>query len=148
MGFRSDLSLTFSAFSLQRESYTSVDPEDPAQLIVIEGSEIDGWELQLSGRITDNWSIIAGYADLDGKVDRADRRGSDGNVTCQTPDRMFSLWNNFQVTERLAWHWPQLPGFLLVREDNAVEVPDFTRVDAAAFYQLTERVRRNSTLEM
>ena len=146
--FRSDLSLTFSAFSLQRESYTSVDPEDPAQLIVIEGSEIDGWELQLSGRITDNWSIIAGYADLDGKVDRADRRGSDGNVTRQTPDRMFSLWNNFQVTERLSFGLGlSYQDSFFVREDNAVEVPDFTRVDAAAFYQLTERVRLQLNIE-
>jgi catecholate siderophore receptor len=146
--FRSDLSLTFSAFNLQRESYTSVDPADPAQLIVIEGSEIDGWELQLSGRITDNWSIIAGYADLDGKVDRADGGGSDGNATRQTPDSMFSLWNNFQVTEKLSLGiGVSYQDSFFVREDNTVEVPDFTRVDAAAFYQLNDRVRLQLNIE-
>ena len=61
---------------------------------------------------------------------------------------MFSLWNNFQVTERLSLGIGlSYQDSFFVREDNAVEVPDFTRVDAAAFYQLTERVRLQLNIE-
>lgn len=145
---RSDLSLTFAAFNLERESYTSVDPEDAAQVIVIEGSETDGWELQLAGRLTDYWQITAGYADLDGEVERADGTGTDGNATRQTPDSMFSLWNNFTVTNRLSLGLGvTYQDSFFVREDNAVEVPDFTRVDAAAYYQVNDRMRLQLNIE-
>lgn len=145
---RPDLSLTFAAFNLERESYTSVDPEDPAQVIIIEGSEVKGWELQLVGNLSNFWQVTAGYADLDGEVDRADGSGNDGNATRQTPESMFSIWNNFQITDRLTLGLgATYQDSFFVREDNSVEVPDFTRVDAAAYYQVNDRVRLQLNIE-
>ena len=146
--FHSDLSLTFAAFNLERESYTSVDPEDPAQVIIIEGSEVDGWELQLAGRVNDFWEITAGYADLNGEVERADGSGNDGNDTRQTPNSMFSIWNNFSITDKFSVGiGATYQDSFYVREDNNVEVPDFTRVDAAAYYQMTDRMRLQLNVE-
>ena len=72
MGFkwdlRPDLSLTTAIFDLERESYTSTDPDDPEQLIIIEGSDTKGFEIQLAGALTDRWSVVAGYSYLDSKV--------------------------------------------------------------------------------
>ena len=62
------LSFTTSVFNLDRESYTSIDPEDASQVIVIEGSTTSGYELQLVGDLNDFWSISTGYSSLDGKV--------------------------------------------------------------------------------
>ena len=145
---RSDLSLTFAAFNLDRESYTSVDPEDPAQVIIIEGSEVNGWELQFVGRLTDRWQVTAGYADLDGEVERTDGSGNDGNSTRQTPDNMFSIWNSFQITDKLGLGLgATYQDSFFVREDNSVEVPDFTRVDAAVYYQLNDRMGLQLNIE-
>ena len=145
---RSDLSLTFAVFNLERESYTSVDPQDAAKLIVIEGSEIDGWELQLAGRLTDYWAITAGYSDLDGKVDRVDNGGNSGNRTRQTPESMFSVWNNFRINDKLSLGiGATYQDSFFVSEDNAVEVPAYTRVDAAAYYQLNDRMRLQLNIE-
>ncbi len=145
---RSGLSLTFAYFNLDRESYTSVDPEDPAEVIIIEGSEINGWETQLTGRLTDRWHITAGYASLDGEVERADGSGNDGNVTRQTPDNMFSLWNNFRLTDKLTIGLgATYQDSFFVREDNAVEVPDFTRVDAASYYDFNDRMSIQLNIE-
>ena len=145
---RSDLSLTFAAFNLDRESYTSVDPEDPAQVIIIEGSEVNGWEVQFVGRLTDRWQVTAGYADLDGEVERTDGSGNDGNSTRQTPDNMFSIWNSFQITDKLSLGLgATYQDSFFVREDNSVEVPDFTRVDAAVYYQLNDRMGLQLNIE-
>ena len=49
---RPGLALTTAIFELERESYTSIDPEDQTQVIVIEGSTTQGFEAQLSGDLT------------------------------------------------------------------------------------------------
>ncbi len=145
---RPNLSLTMAAFNLERESYTSVDPEDASQLIVIEGSEIEGFEVQLVGRLTDYWNITAGYSHLDGEVARADGSGNNGNATRQTPENMFSIWNHFYITDKLSIGvGATYQDSFYISEDNAVEVPDYTRIDAAAFYQLNDRVRLQLNIE-
>ena len=146
--FSSNLSLAAAAFELNRESYTSVDPEDPEQLIVIEGSETKGFELELVGDLTESWSISAGLALLDGEVVRVDGSGPNGNVTRQTPDNMLSLWNHFRVNESLAVSLgATYQDSFFVREDNSVEVPSFTRVDAAAFYRVTDTFQLQLNIE-
>ena len=145
---RSDLSLTAALFNLERESYTSIDPEDQSQLIVIEGSETSGFEVQLIGKVTENWSLTTSYAMLDGEVEVADGSGNDGNATRQTPDNMFSFWSNYQLTDRfdIALGATYQDSFF-VREDNSVEVPSYTRVDAAAFYAISDSLRVQLNIE-
>ncbi|MDJ0917435.1 MAG: TonB-dependent siderophore receptor [Woeseiaceae bacterium] len=145
---REDLSVTAALFELERESYTSVDPEDPAQLIVVEGSETSGFELELAGRLTDFWTITAGYANLDGVVLRVDGTGNSGNVTRQTPDNMFSIWNTFTVNDSLSFAFgANYQDSFFIREDNSVEVPGYTRVDAAAYYDVSDRLRLQLNVE-
>lgn len=142
------LSFTAAVFELDRESFTSVDPEDAAQVILVEGSQTTGFELQLTGSLTDRWSIVAGYSNLDGEVERADRSGNDGNATRQTPDHMFSIWNSVQVTDRFSVGFgATYQDSYFVREDNAVEVPDYTRVDLAAYYDVSEHLRLQLNVE-
>lgn len=145
---RSDLSVTAAVFSLERESYTAVDPEDPDQLTVIEGSGIEGVELQLAGRLTERWSITTGYSWLDGVVDRVDGSGNSGNRTRQTPEHMFSIWNMFAVNDRLSFGLgATYQDRFFTTEDNTVEVPSYTRFDAAAFYRLNGRSRLQLNVE-
>ena len=145
---RPDLSLTASVFELERESYTSVDPEDPGQVILVEGSETTGFEVQLTGNLTERWSIATGYAKLDGEVERADGSGNDGNATRQTPDNMFSLWTTYDVTDKLSLALgATYQDSFFVREDNSVEVPDYTRIDAAAYYQVSDALRLQLNVE-
>ncbi|MFL2503762.1 MAG: TonB-dependent receptor [Candidatus Azotimanducaceae bacterium] len=144
----SNLNLTFAAFDLDRETYTSIDPEDPEQLIIIEGSEIRGWELQFGGALTERYRFTAGYASLDGEVKRANGGGNDGNATRQTPENMFSIWNSFQVNNKLSLSLGVIfQDSFFVREDNSVKVPDFTRVDAAVYYEFNDRMKLQLNIE-
>ncbi|MEL6368569.1 MAG: TonB-dependent receptor, partial [Pseudomonadota bacterium] len=152
LGFKWDaadgLSLTAAVFELERESFTSIDPEDPEQVILIEGSRTRGVELQAIGNVTDFWSVTAGYSYLDGEVERADGSGTDGNVTRQTPENMFSVWNNIRVSEKLSLAFgATYQDSFFVREDNATEVPSFVRVDAGAFYTVNDSLRIQLNVE-
>ncbi|MEO1243605.1 MAG: TonB-dependent siderophore receptor [Pseudomonadota bacterium] len=143
-----DLSLTAAVFELDQESFTSVDPEDVGQVIVIEGAETRGFELQLTGNLTDRWFITTGYSYLDGEVVQVDGGGDSGNRTRQTPEHMFSIWNNFQVSEKLGLGvGATYQDSFFVREDNSVEVPSFVRVDAALFYNVNDSLRVQVNLE-
>jgi len=145
---RDDLALTAAVFELERESFTTVDPDDQDRLTVVEGSRTRGLELQLAGNLTERWSMSAGYSYLDGEVQRADGSGNDGNVTRQTPENMFSLWSNYDVSERFGLGLGvTYQDSFYVLEDNSVEVPGFTRVDAAAFYRANDRLRLQLNLE-
>lgn len=145
---RDDLAFTSSVFELERESFTAVDPQDQEQLILVEGSRTRGVEFQLTGAITDRWALTTGYSWLDGEVDRADGSGADGNATRQTPEHMFSIWNTVQVTGRLRLGLgATYQDSFFVQEDNSVEVPSYTRVDAAAYYRVSPTVRVQLNVE-
>ena len=143
-----DLSFTAALFDLDRESFTSVDPDDPGQLIVIEGSETKGFELQITGDLTDRWFISSGYSYLDGEVEVAGGGGLDDAKTRQTPEHIFSIWNNYQVTDKfgVGLGATYQDGFF-VQEDNSVEVPSFFRIDAAFYYDVSDRIRMQVNLE-
>jgi catecholate siderophore receptor len=149
VGFKWDinpgLSLTSAIFQIERGLFTTVDPNNMAQITTIPGSVTEGFELQLAGALTDQWTVNAGYSYLDSTVDGGT---FDGNRTTQTPEHMFSVWNEYQATDQLALALGlTYQGDYFVREDNAVLVPDFTRVDAAVYYDLSDQTRLQLNLE-
>lgn len=142
------LSLTTSIFELERESFTSEDPENVGQVIVIDGSTTTGFEVQLVGDVTDTWSLSTGYSYLDSEVEVVDGSGNDGNQTRQTPENIFSIWNNFTVNDKLNLAiGANYQDSFFVREDNSVEVPSYVRFDAAAYYVLNEGMRLQLNIE-
>ncbi|MEQ8404242.1 MAG: TonB-dependent siderophore receptor [Oceanicaulis sp.] len=139
------LSLTTALFRVERGLFTSVDPNNVSQIITIPGSVTDGFEAQLSGRLTQQWTVNAGYSYLDSTVDGGQ---FDGNRTLQTPEHMVSLWNEYQATAALALALGvTYQDDFFVREDNAVRVPGYTRVDAAAYYDVSDRTRLQLNIE-
>lgn len=141
----SALALTAALFRLERESVTTVDPLNPDNTLILDGTIVKGFELQLAGDITEQWSVHGGVSYLDGEVDGG---GNDGARTAQTPEFMFSLWNRYQATEKLGFglgitHQSEM----FVLEDNAVELPSFTRVDAAIFYDVNDSLSLQANVE-
>jgi len=139
------LSLTTALFRLERESVTTADPLNPGNTLILDGTITKGFELQLSGDVTDRWTVNGGVSVLDGEVDGG---GADGNVTAQTPDFMFSLWNHYDLTDRFGVGLGVThQSSMFVGVDNSVELPGYTRVDAAIFYDVSDAVRVQVNLE-
>ncbi|MDF1769059.1 TonB-dependent siderophore receptor [Maricaulis sp.] len=140
-----DLSFTAALFRLERGQFTTIDPDDPSIVTTVAGSTTEGFELQLVGELADGWTVNAGYSYLDGVVEGG---GFDGNATRQTPEHMVSLWNRYQINGELAIAvGATYQDAYFVREDNGVELPGFTRFDAAVFYDLSQETRIQLNVE-
>ncbi|MGJ8560590.1 MAG: TonB-dependent receptor [Litorimonas sp.] len=152
---RPDLSLTAAVFSLNREGFTSINPNDQQELITIDGSKVQGIELQMIGNLTDRWSINAGYSYMDGEVEDLSATGTvigtgglNGNDPRQTPEHTLSVWNNYQLSDAFGLGLgATYQDSYFVREDNSVEVPDYVRFDAAAFYDVSDTLRLQFNVE-
>ena len=132
--FASGLSFTAAMFEIEQRSPQVAD-NDPSTLDVIE-SDIEGFELQLQGRVNDTWSVSAGYSSLDGE--QVNRQGPTGLTPRELPDSMFSIWNQFYVYDRLSiglglTH--QSESF--IDNGNTAVLPSYTRIDAAVSYDLS-----------
>ncbi len=141
-GIRYDLpsGLSFAA------SYFEVNSNTPAYNVAKatyskSEQEITGFELQLVGSITDKWFISAGYTDTDAKK-------TDGTPLREVPESVFSIWNNYLVTDKLAINLGVInQGESHIKDGSAQKLPSFTRVDAGANYALTENTTLGLNIE-
>lgn len=138
------LSLTAAVFEIEQSSPQPAD-NDPSTLDVID-SEITGFEAQLRGQLTEDWFISAGYSWLDGE--QVSRTGPTGLRPRELPENMASLWNTYKVTDRfglgLGVTW-QDDSF--IDNGNTAVLPSYARVDAAAFYDVSDTLRVQLNVE-
>jgi catecholate siderophore receptor len=60
----------------------------------------------------------------------------------------LSVWNNYQVNDTFGLGLgATYQDSYFVREDNSVEVPDYVRFDAAAFYDVSDTMRLQLNIE-
>ena len=99
-----------------------------------------GAELEISGYLTDRWQIFGGYGYTDAEIlEAGDNIALVGNTPDSVPLNTFALWNKYQLTKK----WGVGLGIIYQDEwfaaaDNLVVVPDFTRFDAAIYYDVNE----------
>ncbi len=90
-----------------------------------------------------------GYSHLDGRELGRFVNGQSANRTlAQLPEDMISLWSRFTVNERFGFgvgviHQAEQFASL----SNAVTLPDFTRVDLAAFYEVNGKLSLQLNIE-
>jgi catecholate siderophore receptor len=145
---RRSLALTTAVYRLERSNTRSTDPNDPTRIVQTGGQRTNGYEVGMNGSITRSWRFAGGYAYQDAFITSATTAARPGAQVAQVPHHNFSFWNNYQVLSRLA------AGFGVIHRsdmfaavDNTVTLPGYTRVDAAVFYALTERLRLQANAE-
>lgn len=138
------LSLTAAVFQIE-QSQPQVDDNDASQFVIVD-SQIEGFELQVLGEVVPGWNVSAGYSYLDGE--QVNQNGDTGLRPRELPKHMFSVWNDVEVTDRFGiglglTH--QSSSF--VNNGNTAELPSYTRVDAAAYYDVNEDWRIQLNVE-
>ena len=137
--FIDGLSFTAAYFEIESTS-PQVSDDNPDTLDIIE-SEVTGFEAQIQGNITEDWYITAGYAQLSGEQ-------ANGNRLRELPENTINVWSNYQVTPKfglgagVTWQDESFAG-----NDNTVVLPSFTRVDAAAYYDMSDDLRLQVNVE-
>ena len=142
------LQFTAAIYQLDRQNTRAADPARPSFFIATGASRARGFEARLSGYVTDSWQVQGGFAHTDAKFVSTTSTALAGNRLQLVPQNTFSLWNRYNFTQQIgagfgAIH--QSSAFAAV--ENAVRLPGFTRVDAAVFVQITERIKAQLNVE-
>jgi len=133
-----DQSVTLAIFKIDQD----LVEDDGAGGSLVKDAEIEGFEAQYLGRISDQWTVSAGYTYLTGE-DKSNKRPG------ELPKDSFSIWNSYQLTEKLGLGLGAIYQAESTPKGGASKgtVPGFTRVDAAAYYQLNENLRLQLNVE-
>ncbi|MDR2871665.1 MAG: TonB-dependent siderophore receptor [Xanthomonadaceae bacterium] len=98
---------------------------------------VDGIEVSISGYVTGNWNVFAGYTYLDSEIlkSTAALASTVGNRFPNTPKNSASLWTTYAVTPAFtvgagAFYMDKVFGNIA----NTQWVPSYTRFDAMASY--------------
>ena len=164
------VSLTAAVFEIEQSSpqeapsivdlVTGIVIDNNAGQLVVVDSEVRGFEAQLQGQVNDWWYISAGYSFLEGDQIATDNVLNDaGEVLLaqgdanglrlrELPEHTFNLWSNFQVSPRFGF------GLGLTVQDesfadngNNTTLPSYARLDAAAYYELSPKIRLQLNVE-
>ncbi len=142
------LSLTAAVYQLDRTNTTAPDPADPSRTVQTGSQRTRGFELGASGNVTGAWQVAGGYANQDAYITSRTSAAAAGARVPLVPRNTLSLWNKYQLAPR----WGLGLGVIyqdrmFAAIDDAVTLPGFTRVDAAAYVTLNRNLRAQVNLE-
>ncbi|MCO5132708.1 MAG: TonB-dependent siderophore receptor [Xanthobacteraceae bacterium] len=140
------LSLNAAVFRIRKENDlenrgTSAAPD----YVAIGTTQVQGFEIGATGRITPQWSIFGGYAYLESKVIDSLNVGNIGHELAMTPKNSFSLFTTYDLDSR----WTIGGGAYYVDSrwssvSNDARIPAYWRFDAMASY----KVDKNLTVQL
>jgi len=143
-----ELFLTAALFQLDRSNTQAPDPLVPGNIVLTGETRTKGIELSLVGNITEGWQANIGYTYLDGEIREDTSSAAAGTRLEQLPEHQLSIWNRFQLTEQFGM------GVGAIYQDeqfasvsNTVTLPDYWRFDAAAYWDVNERLALQVNIE-
>ena len=125
-----DLSLRASYFDSEQTIATRDESGEGAEIV---GLQVDGIELEIKGQVSEQLYVSFGYSDMDGET-------SSGGEPREIPENTMSLWTTYQVNDKFGY------GLGVTRQGESnlsnnipgLILPDYTRIDFAAFYDVSE----------
>ena len=125
--------LSFTASYFDSEQTVATRDSDTGENSEIVGLQVDGIELELKGQVTEKLSLAIGYSDLDGETAK-------GGEPREIPEYTASLWVTYEVNDRFGIGFGvTAQGESNIKNDKpGLILPDYTRVDFAAYYDLAD----------
>ena len=160
---RPGLSASAALYRLDRSNVIVLDPTDPTntRTVLSDGQRSQGVELELAGRVTDRWSVMAGYAYQDAELTKAISTTTPaGTRLAQVPRHSATLWNRFDVSRRWGFGLgasyrgevyaalPNVPtaGVVGLPASRTV-LDDYLRVDGAVYLRAGPNLRLQLNVE-
>lgn len=113
------------------------DPQHPGFNAQIGAVAIRGFEIELTGRVTENLKLVGGYSYTEARYD--DGAAADGNQIESVPKHLASLWGVWEFDQPALRGWSAGAGVRYIGTSwdstNTLEVPDVALVDAMIAYE-------------
>ena len=139
---------TAALYRLDRANTQARDPANPALIVLTGAQRSKGLELGLERSITHRWQISAGYAWQEAEIRETTTAAPAGRKVPLVPKHSASLWTRYDVTPAFGL------GLGLVARSksyasisNAVKLPGYARLDAAAYYRLRPGITAQLNVE-
>ena len=144
VGIKFDLNKSLSLTSAYFESESEIADYDgnSSEYIAERGLSVEGFELELKGRVNDNLNVAFSYSNIDGET-------ADGGLPREIPESTYSIWTSYDVNPKFGWALGVVhQGESAVKDNNpTLLLPDYTRVDAAVYYELSNDIKLQLNLE-
>ncbi len=133
--------LSFTAAYFQNEQTRAERDNVTGETFEVRGLEVDGFEFQVQGQVTDRLFVSGGYSYLDGET-------ATGLEPRELPEHMVSFWGGYQFTERFGLGLGVVyQDESLITDGSTATLPSYTRVDATGYYDVSDKVRIQVNIE-
>jgi catecholate siderophore receptor len=140
------LTLSGAVFRIEKTNLRiPIDPVLNTALVLDGLARVDGVELGAAGKLTDQWSLFAGYSYLNSKIVNTSDLSQLGRQLPNTPPHNFTLWSTYDLTPQ----WTVGGGvayqaLAYANAQNTVYVPNYWKLDLMTSYKVT----RDSLLQL
>ena len=134
--------ISLNAAYFDSEQVRAERDNDTGETSEVRGLTVDGFEIELKGRVVDNLNLAIAYSDLSGET-------SSGGIPREIPEHTISAFVAWEVNEKLS------VGLGLTQQgeskikDNTpgLVLPEYTRVDLSAYYQVAPNLSVQMNVE-
>ena len=134
--------ISLNAAYFDSEQVRAERDNDTGETSEVRGLTVDGFEIELKGRVVDNLNLAIAYSDLSGET-------SSGGIPREIPEHTLSGFVAWEVNEKLS------VGLGLTQQgeskikDNTpgLVLPEYTRVDLSAYYQVAPNLSVQMNVE-
>ncbi|WP_297336124.1 TonB-dependent receptor [Algoriphagus sp.] len=124
--------------------YNANDPANPERLVQLGEEQSRGLELNVTGNILPNWSLVAGYAFNDAKITEAENEAVIGRQKPNAPKNTANFWSKYIFENGslnglgvgLGYNYVSDRFGSIVSGDQPDIFPSYGIVDAALYYKL------------
>lgn len=134
------LSITAALFRTEK---TNARVTDPILGTVLGGNQVvQGVEFGISGQITQNWQVFAGYAYMQSETEATPNPAQIGQTLGNAPENTFNLWTTYNIIEPLQVGFgAQFVDDRLNGDTNTARLaPSYWTFDAMLSYKISKNV--------
>lgn len=141
------LSAAAAVYQLDRTNTRAAGPV-PGTLVLTGAQRTRGAEISVVGHVTPAWEMAFGYGYTDASIRSTTTAAPAGRRVAQVPRHQLSLWNRYDLTRSFGLGLGlshQSRSYTTI--SNAVILPAYTRIDAAAFFKIRRGLEAQINIE-
>jgi catecholate siderophore receptor len=139
---RNRISLSGSIFRTEKTNARTpgINPGDPPTVLAGQ-QQVSGVELGLSGRMTDEWLVIGGYAFMKSTIEASNTAAELDNALALTPNHTFNLWTTYDLPWNISLGGgAQYMDAVFRNASNTASVPSYWLLNGLAAYEVNSHL--------